>query len=43
VETANISFKKKRGEVLFDPNKVSEKDIVNKINQIGFRANVIEK
>lgn len=43
MEKANISFSKKRGEVLFDPEKVSEKNIVNKVNQIGFRAKVVEE
>ncbi len=43
MEKANISFSKKRGEVLFDPEKVSEKDIVNKVNEVGFRARVVEE
>ncbi len=38
-----ISFFRKRGEVFFDPEKVSVSEIVNKVNQIGFRAKVIEK
>ncbi len=43
MEKANISFSKKRGEVLFDPEKVSEKNIVNKVNEVGFRARVVEE
>ncbi len=43
VEKAKVSFLKKRGEVFFDPEKVSEKEIIDKVNQTGFRANVIEK
>ncbi len=43
VEKASINFRKKSGKVLFDPDKVSEKDIVDKVNQIGFRAKVMEK
>ncbi len=43
MEKADISFSKKRGEVLFDPEKVSEKNIVNKVNEIGFRAKVVEE
>jgi len=43
VEKAKISFSKKRGEVLFDPEKVSEKNIVNKVNEVGFRARVVEE
>jgi copper chaperone CopZ len=43
VEKAKVSFLKKRGEVFFDPEKVSEKEIIDKVNQTGFRAIVIEK
>jgi mercuric ion binding protein len=43
VKEASISFKTKKGEVYFDPDKVSESEIANKVNQIGFKANVIEK
>ena len=43
VKKADISFSKKRGEVLFDPEKVSEKNIVNKVNEIGFNAKVVEE
>ena len=43
VEKANISYSKKSGEVFFDPDKVSEKEIVDRVNQTGFRARVIEK
>ena len=43
VETAKISYKAKRGEVFFDPKKVSETNIVDKVNQIGFRAKVIDE
>ncbi len=43
VAKASISFSKKRGEVFFDPDKVSEAVIVNKVNEIGFSAKVIEE
>lgn len=43
VEKASVSFLGKRGEVSYDPEKVTEKEIVNKVNKIGFRAKVIEK
>jgi copper chaperone CopZ len=43
VERADISYKTKRGEVFFDPDKVSETTIVEKVNKIGFKAKVIEK
>lgn len=43
VEKASVSFKEKRGEVFYDPDKVSEKEIVGKVNQIGFKAEAIEQ
>ena len=43
VDKANVSYKTKRGVVFFDPDKVSETGILNKVNQIGFKAKVIEK
>lgn len=43
VSKAKISFKEKRGEVSFDSTKVNEKVIVEKVNQVGFRATVMEK
>jgi copper chaperone CopZ len=43
VEKANISYDTKMGEVLYNPEKVSETEIVNKVNQIGFKAKVIEQ
>ncbi len=43
MEKVNISFSKKRGEVLFDPDKVNEEKIVNKVNEVGFRAKVVEE
>jgi copper chaperone CopZ len=43
VEKASISYSKKKGEVFFDPDKVTEKEIVNKVNEVGFKAKVIEK
>jgi len=43
VEKAEISFSKKRGDILFDADKVSEAVIVNKVNEIGFNAKVIEE
>ena len=43
MERADISYKTKRGEVFFDPDKVNEATIVEKVNQIGFKAKVVEK
>jgi len=43
VDRADISYKTKRGEVFFDPDKVSETAIVEKVNQIGFKAKVIDE
>ncbi len=43
VAKASVSFLEKRGEVSYDPEKVNEKEIVNKVNKIGIRAKVIEK
>ncbi len=43
MEKVSISFWRKRGEVFFDSEKVSETEIVNKVNQVGFKAKVIEK
>jgi len=43
VEKARISYSKEKGEVYFDPAKVSEMEIVDRVNQTGFRARVIEE
>ena len=43
VEKASVSYSKGEGEVYFDPAKVSEKEIVDRVNQTGFRAKVIEE
>lgn len=43
VEKASISFKRNRGDVLYDPDKVNQTEIVDKVNQIGFKAKVIEE
>ena len=43
VEKACINFETKTGEVNFDPDEVSDTMIVNKVNQIGFKAKVIEE
>ena len=43
VEKSSISYSKGKGEVYFDPAKVSEKEIVDRVNQTGFRAKVIEE
>jgi len=43
VEKASVSFFKSKGEVYFDPGKVSADEIVNKVNQIGFKAKLIEE
>ena len=43
VEKASVSYSKGKGEVYFDPVAVSEKEIVDKVNQTGFKAVVIEE
>lgn len=43
VKKASISFKRKRGDVFYDPDKVTQTEIVDKVNQIGFKAEVIEE
>ena len=43
VEKASVSYSKGTGEVYFDPTKVSEKEIVDRVNQTGFRGKVIEE
>ena len=43
MEKASISFLRKRGEVSYDPDTVSEKQIVDKVNQIGFKAKMIKE
>ncbi len=43
VEKASVSYSKGKGDVYFDPAKVSEKEIVDRVNKTGFRARVIEK
>jgi copper chaperone CopZ len=43
VGKANISYSKKKGEVFFDPDNVTEQEIVNKVTQIGFKAKVSKK
>ncbi len=43
MERATISFERRRGEILFDPDKVSETELLNRIKKAGFKAKVIEK
>ncbi|NIM98368.1 MAG: hypothetical protein GTO24_09910 [candidate division Zixibacteria bacterium] len=43
VEKADISFKTKTGYVSFDPEKVSQAAVVDKVNQVGFKAEVVEE
>ncbi len=43
VEKATVSYRKKRGEVSYDPDKVGETDIINKVKQVGFMAKVVEQ
>ncbi len=43
VEKATVNYEKKRGEVSYDPEKVGETDIINKVKQVGFMAKVIEQ
>lgn len=41
MKRADVNFEKKCGEISFDPDRVSEKELVKKINQIGFKAKVL--
>jgi copper chaperone CopZ len=43
VEKATVNYEKKRGEVSYDPEKVGETDIINKVKEVGFMANVLEE
>lgn len=43
VEKATVNYKEKRGEVSYDPDKVGETDIINKVKQVGFMAKVLEQ
>ncbi len=43
VDKASISYDEKRGEVSYDPEKVGETDIINKVKQVGFMAKVLEQ
>ena len=43
VEKATVSFEKKRGEVSYNPGKVGETDIINKVKEVGFMAKVLEE
>lgn len=43
VEKATISYEQQRGEVSYDPDKVGETDIINKVKKVGFMAKVVEE
>jgi Cu+-exporting ATPase len=43
VEKATVSFEKKRGEVSYNPDKIGETDIINKVKEVGFMAKVLEE
>ena len=43
VEKATVNYEKKRGEVSYNPDKVGETDIINKVKEVGFIAKVIEQ
>ena len=43
VDKASISYDEKRGEVSYDPDKVGETDIINKVKKAGFMAKVVEE
>lgn len=38
VDKASISYKDKRGEVVYDPEKVTAEEIIKKVEELGFRA-----
>jgi copper chaperone CopZ len=41
VNEATVSFKEKRADVLYDPQKVTVEDMVKAIRRVGFRAKPI--
>ena len=43
VEKATVSFEEKKGEVSYNPEKVGEADIINKVKEVGFMAKVLEE
>jgi len=43
VEKATISYEQKRGEVSYNPDKVGETDIINKVKEVGFMAKVLDE
>ena len=43
VDKASISYDEKRGAVSYDPEKVGETDIIDKVKQVGFMAKVLEQ
>lgn len=42
VKKAEVSYKDKKADVLFVPEKVSDSLLIEKINKIGYKANLIE-
>lgn len=42
VKQAKVSYANKRGEVRYDPAKITPKQIEDKVNQIGFKAKLME-
>ena len=43
VDKASISYDEKRGEVSYNPSKVGETDIINKVKEVGFMAKVLKE
>jgi copper chaperone CopZ len=41
IKEAIVSFKEKRADVLYDPQKVTVEDMVSAISRVGFRAKLI--
>jgi copper chaperone CopZ len=41
VNEATVSFKEKRADVLYDPQKVTVEDMTRVISRVGFRAKLI--
>jgi copper chaperone CopZ len=41
VNEATVSFKEKRADFLYDPQKVTVEDMVKVISRVGFRAKLI--
>ncbi len=42
VNEATVSFKEKRADVLYDPERVTVEDMITTISKVGFKAKLME-